>query len=106
MTGWTAILVAAVAVYSWKLFGYLVPKKLLESKVLNQLAGYLTIALLAGLVGVQTFVSKYGDAYMSIKFDERFASLLLAIVLLWLRLPFIVVVIAAGACAALLRLIF
>lgn len=106
MSAWTSVILAAVAVYSWKLFGYLVPKRWLESKVLNQLAGYLTIALLAGLVGVQTFVSKTDSGVQNVVFDARFPSLLLAIVLLWLRLPFIVIVIAAGACAALLRLVF
>lgn len=106
MRGWGAVLISAVAVYSWKLFGYLVPKRFLESKVLNQLAGFLTIALLSGLVGVQTFISSNENGKQEFVLDARFPSLLLAILLLRFRVPFIVVVLSAGTFAVLWRLIF
>lgn len=101
MNTWLAVIVASIAVYSWKFLGYLVPTKFLESKTLNKLAGFLTIALLAGLVGVQTFVSG-----QKLEFDARIPSLLVAALLLKFKAPFIVIVLAAGATAALLRLIF
>lgn len=107
MTPWLAVLAASAAVFSWKLFGYLLPKRLLDSKWLNQLAGYLTIALLAGLVGVQTFVSSgQNQSNQRIVLDERLPALLAAVVLLKLRAPFIVIVVVAAGVAAMLRLVF
>lgn len=101
MNTWLAIVLGSLAVFSWKFLGYLLPARLLESKVLTKLAGYLTIALLAGLVGVQTFT---GDR--QIEFDERIPALLIAVLLLKIKSPFIVIVIASGLTAALLRLAF
>jgi len=77
------------------------PARLLESKFLTKVASYLTIALLAGLVGVQSFVENN-----RIELDYRLPAILVAVLLLKLRAPFIAVVIAAGATAAFLRLIF
>ncbi len=107
MSPWFAVIAASLAVFSWKLFGYLLPRRLLESDFLNKLAGYLTISLMAGLVGVQTFVSSAGkDAGQQVVLDERVPALLVAMLLLKLKAPFIVIVIVAAAVAASLRLIF
>ena len=107
MNSWIAVLAASVAVFSWKFLGHLVPRKFLESKFLQELAGYLTIALLAGLVGVQSFVSiNSTTGQQAVVFDARFVALIVAAILLKLRAPFLVVVLAAAACAALLRLVF
>jgi hypothetical protein len=57
--------------------------------------------MLAGLVGVQTFVSSEG-----ISLDARAAGLVVAAGLFYLRVPFIFVVIAAALVASLLRLWF
>jgi hypothetical protein len=74
---------------------------------LQKLAGFLTIALLAGLVGVQTFIgTNSATAKQEVVFDARFAALIVAMVLLKLRAPFIVIVLVAAATAALLRLAF
>lgn len=101
MNTWLAIVIGSAAVYSWKFLGYLLPARMVESKVLSKLAGFLTIALLAGLVGVQTFI---GDG--KLEFDARIVALFVAVLLLKLKSPFIVIVIAAGLTAALLRLAF
>lgn len=101
MNPWLAIALGSLAVFSWKFLGYLMPARLLESKVLTKLASFLTIALLAGLVGLQTFTGDH-----KLEFDARIPALLVAVVLLKLKSPFIVIVIAAGATAALLRLAF
>lgn len=101
MTPWIAVLVGSLAVFSWKFLGYLLPTKFLESKKLSTFAGFLTIGLLAGLVGVQTFV---GDK--KIEFEARIPAILVAVLLLRFKAPFIVIVVAAGATAALLRLAF
>jgi branched-subunit amino acid transport protein len=101
MNTWLAIVLGSLAVFSWKFLGYLLPARLLESKALTKLAGFLTIALLAGLVGVQTFTEGH-----QLEFDARVPALLVAVLLLKLKSPFIVIVIASGLTAALLRLAF
>lgn len=107
MSSWFAVIAASLAVFSWKLFGYLVPRRLLESEFLNKLAGYLTISLMAGLVGVQTFVTSSGKGSgQQVVLDERVPALLVAMLLLKFKTPFIVVVIVSAVVAASLRLIF
>jgi branched-subunit amino acid transport protein len=101
MNTWLAIVLGSLAVFSWKFLGYLLPARLLESKALTKLAGFLTIALLAGLVGVQTFTEGH-----QLEFDARVPALLVAVLLLKLKSPFILIVIASGLTAALLRLAF
>lgn len=95
------MVIGSAMVFSWKFLGYLLPAKFLESKWLTRLSGYLTIALLSGLVGVQTLTS--GN---KIEFDARIPALLVAAILLKVKAPFIVVVISAAAIAGLLRLAF
>ncbi len=95
------MVIGSAMVFSWKFLGYLLPAKFLESKWLTRLSGYLTIALLSGLVGVQTLTS--GN---KIEFDARVPALLVAAILLKVKAPFIVVVISAAAIAGLLRLAF
>lgn len=99
MTMWSAILLSSALVYSWKLFGYLVPERFVSNPKIKELAALLTVALLAALVGIQTFTSSEG-----ITLDARVPALVVAGVLFYLRLPFVVVVIVAAAIAALLRL--
>lgn len=100
MTLWTAVLVSSALVYSWKLFGYLVPERFVSSPKVKDLATLLTVALLGALVGIQTFGSADG-----ISFDARIPALLAAGVLFYLRVPFVVVVAAAATIAALIRMV-
>lgn len=99
MSLWAAVLVSSALVYSWKLFGYLVPERLVSSPKVKDLATLLTVALLGALVGIQTFGSADG-----VSFDARVPALLVAGVLFYLRVPFVVVVAAAAAIAGLVRL--
>jgi branched-subunit amino acid transport protein len=101
MTLWTAVLISSALVYSWKLFGFLVPERFVSSPKIKELASLLTVALLAALVGIQTFGTAAG-----ISLDARVPALVVAGVLFYLRAPFIVVVIAAASMASLIRLIF
>lgn len=101
MTLWIAVLSASALVYSWKLFGYLVPERLVSSDKVRDLASLLTVALLAALVGIQTFCSATG-----VTIDSRLPAVFVAAILFYLRVPFVVVVIAAAATAALLRIWF
>ncbi len=98
MTLWSIILAAAVIVLALKLSGYLVPPTILEKPAPARVAGLLTVALLAALVAVNTVTSS-GQLVL----DARVPALLVAGVLFWLRVPFILVLIAAAVTAALLR---
>lgn len=95
---WAAVIVGSLGAYLLKLAGYVIPASVMESPNLRRLTALLPIALLAALVGVQTF-----STGTSLQIDARLAGLAAAIVALALRAPFLVVVIVAAATAALLR---
>ena len=99
MSLWSAVLISSALVYSWKFFGYLVPERFVSNPRIKELAALLTVALLAALVGIQTFVSSDG-----LSIDARVPSIVAAGVLFYLRVPFVVVVVVAAAVAALIRL--
>ena len=100
MSLWSAVLISSALVYSWKLFGYLVPEKFVSNPKIKELAALLTVALLAALVGIQTFVPAEG-----LSVDARVPAIIAAGILFYLRVPFVVVVIVAAAIAALIRLL-
>ena len=99
MSVWSAILLAAIICLALKAAGYLVPAKALEAPRPARISDLLTVALLAALVAVQTL-----GAGQAIAVDARVPALLVAAGLLWMRQSFLVVVFAAAAVAALLRL--
>ncbi len=98
---WIAVIAASLAVYSWKILGSTLPERVLNHPKINRLATFLTVALMAGLVGVQGFVNN-----REISLDARLPALLLAVLLAILRVPFILIVLAAAASAAALRFFF
>ncbi|MCW2600502.1 MAG: putative rane protein [Frankiales bacterium] len=95
---WTAVLLTAAGCYALKLSGWFVPASLLERPRIRVAASVLPVALLAALVVVQVF-----GAGRSLAVDSRSAALVAGAVCLWLRLPFLVVVLVAAATAAALR---
>lgn len=99
MNAWTTVLLAGVLVFALKFAGYVVPARLLDGPLISRMVRLLPIALLAGLVAVQTFVADGGALVL----DARVAALAVAIVALMLRAPFLVVVILAALTAAGLR---
>ena len=99
MTLWVAVVVASVASLLIKLAGYLVPDTWLAGERTQRVTTLLPVALLAALVVVQTVVGPGG----SLVLDARIVAVGVAIVLLLLRANFLVIVLAAGATAALLR---
>lgn len=100
MTGtWTAILLASAACFLTKLAGYLFPHGWLERPVVARTAAMITVGLLSALVAVQAVA-----AGQRLVLDARVPALAVAAVLLWRRAPFVVVVLAAAAVAAVLRL--
>lgn len=98
MTLWGWILLGSAVAYATKLSGYLVPARWLENDRMTRVAGVLTIGLLASLTALNTF-----SAGQSLVIDARIAALMTAAIALWLRAPFLVVVIVGSAAAALVR---
>jgi uncharacterized membrane protein len=96
---WVALLAASGVCYLTKLVGYLAPHRWLEHPRMRQMAAMVTVALLSALFAVQTLGSGH-----SVVLDARVPALAVAALLLSRRAPFIVVVVVAGAVAALLRL--
>jgi hypothetical protein len=100
MSLWNTILLASIVVLALKMLGYLVPSSMMERPTPARVATLLTVALLSALVAVQT-LERQGDIVV----DARLPAVGVAAVLLAVRAPFIVVVIAAAGVAALLRLL-
>ncbi|MDR0592360.1 MAG: AzlD domain-containing protein [Bifidobacteriaceae bacterium] len=95
---WATVLAGCAACLGLKLVGAYVPRHWLAGEPVNRLMGLVTVALLAGLLAVQTAGQGQGLAV-----DSRLAAVAAAGVALWLRAPFIAVVIIGAAVAAGLR---
>ena len=97
---WIWIAIAASAALAWgiKYAGHSVPEHWLENPRVHRIAGYVTVSMLAALFAVQAFTTRGG-----LKVDSRVAAVAVAVVLLWRKAPFWLVVLAAAATAALLR---
>lgn len=98
MTVWQIILLASILVLATKMLGYLVPPHVLETPTASRTAELMTVALLSALIVVQTIGAGQGIAI-----DARLPALAVAAGLFALRVPFILVIIAAAATAAGLR---
>ncbi len=98
MTIWNIVLIASVIALGLKLIGYLVPPSFIERPTPARVATLTTVALLSALVVTQT-LERSGE----IVADARLPAVAVAAVLLALRVPFILVIVAAAATAALLR---
>jgi uncharacterized membrane protein len=96
---WTPLLIGAAGCYALKLSGMMVPQRYLEAPRVRRIADLLPVALLAALIATQTFST--GE---HLTFDARAAGLAAAVGALALRAPFLVIVGAAAATTALLRL--
>lgn len=95
---WITIIVGSIAVYSWKIIGFALPKRIAENKEVVIFASKLTVALLAALTAVQTFAIG-----QQLVIDSRVPALAIAGLLYWRKAPFIVAVGIAALGAALLR---
>ncbi|MFQ4147927.1 AzlD domain-containing protein [Arthrobacter sp. LAPM80] len=100
MSLWFWLMVSVVLAYLTKLLGYLVPAKVLANPRMSRVAGTLTIGLLASLTIVNAAASG-----TSVVLDARIGALVAAAIALWLKAPFLVVVLAGAAAAAGLRLL-
>jgi uncharacterized membrane protein len=94
---WLAVLAGAAGCYGLKLAGLSVPRRVLDDPRAQRIAVALPIALLAALIATQTLTD--GRA---VTVDARVVAVGVAAVAVAMRAPFlIVVVLAAGAAAAL-----
>lgn len=98
MTLWGFILLACAATYLTKLAGYAVSARWLQNPRMTRVAGAITVALLASLTVMNTFAA--GTALV---IDTRLASLAAVALALWLRLPFLLVVVLGAVAAGLVR---
>ena len=96
---WAAVIAGSAGCYLLKLAGLSVPDRVLENEHVRRVAALLPIALLAALVATQTVTD--GRA---LALDARAAGVAVAAVAVLMRAPFLVVVGAAAATAALIRL--
>ena len=97
---WAPLLVAAAACYAIKVAGLSLPQRFLQDPRLQRTVPLLPVALLAALIATNTF-----STGTHLVLDARAAGLAVAGVAVLLRAPFLVVVAAAAATAALLRLL-
>ena len=97
---WAGLLVASAACYGLKLAGLSMPQRWLGDERVQRTIPLIPVALLAALVAIQTF-----STGQRLVVDVRAASIVVAMIAVLLRAPFLVVVSAAAATAALIRLI-
>ena len=97
---WAAVLIGSVGCYALKLAGLSLPRRVLDNKAVQRVANLLPVALLTGLIVIQTFTLGH-----KLVLDARAGGLLVALGLVLLRAPFLVVVALACVATALLRLV-
>jgi branched-subunit amino acid transport protein len=95
---WSALLALCAASYGLKAVGPLLAGGRQLGPRLRRTLDLVAVPLLAGLILVDTL----GDGRRLV-FDARLPALVVAAVLVWRRAPFLVVVLAAAATAALVR---
>lgn len=98
---WAGVVAASLACYGLKLAGMSLPAGWLRDERVQRTVPLIPIALLAALVGTNTFATG-----THLVLDVRTAALVVALAAVLVRAPFLVVVAAAAATAALLRLVF
>jgi uncharacterized membrane protein len=92
---WLAVIIASAGCAALKLAGFVVPARLLESSAARRTLEALPVTLLSALIAVSVFAT--GSHLL---LDSRAAGLAVALILVALRAPFLVVVVAACAAAA------
>lgn len=96
---WLWVLGACAIAYLTKLSGYLVPETVMEQPWVSTVSAGMTVGLLTSLVVVNTAVTG-----TTLVVDARLAALLAAGIALWLKAPYVVVVLVGAVAAALTRL--
>jgi branched-subunit amino acid transport protein len=98
---WVAVVIAAVGSYLLKLAGVSLPESVLNTPVVQRVAGYLPVAMLSALVAVELF--DRGGTYTV---DWRtLAGVAAGVIALLLRRGLLMVFLVAIAVTAVLRLV-
>jgi branched-subunit amino acid transport protein len=95
---WWLIIVLSVVSYGLKMVGFVVVGGRTMPAVLERCLGLIPASLLAALVVKDTFTTA-----QSVVVDARAAGLVVAVIAVWRKAPFIVVVLAAMAATAVVR---
>ncbi|MGA0803817.1 MAG: AzlD domain-containing protein [Ilumatobacteraceae bacterium] len=95
---WLLIIVLSGGAYGLKVLGFVVVGGRTMPPVLNRCLALIPASLLAALVAKDTFTTA-----QELVLDARAVGLVVAIVAVWRKAPFIVVVVAAMAATALVR---
>ena len=94
-TLWLGVIGTSVIAYALKLAGHSVPEKFLSHPLIKRINLLIPIALLSALVAVQSVTTK-----SAIVIDHRLAGLGAAILALFFKAPFPVVVLSAAITSA------
>jgi uncharacterized membrane protein len=98
-TGWWIVLLSGLGCYLLKYAGYAMPQRWFEHPRLSQAIELMPVALLSALIVVEAVASgRHYDLNAA-----RLAGVAVGAVAVWRKAPFIVVVLAAAATAAVLR---
>ncbi len=101
MSLWTLVLLTIAGCYAFKLAGYLVPERLLGRPVVRRVVELMPVALLAALVVVEAVADGHHWHFDG----PRLAGFAVGAFATWRRAPFVVIIAAAAATAAVLRLV-
>lgn len=99
MNTWVIVLSACALAFALKFVGYVVPERALANPKVARATNLLPVALLAGLIATQAFLGPGGGFVL----DSRAVAVVVALVALALRAPFLLVVVLGAATAAGLR---
>ena len=97
---WSAVLAASTGCYALKLAGMSLPQRVLADDRVRRIGALLPVALLSALVATQTFSTGH-----DLTVDARAAGLAVAAVAVFVRAPFLVVIVAASGTTALVRVV-
>ena len=95
---WLLIIVLSVTAYALKVLGFVVVGSRTPPPLIERCLALIPASLLAALVAKDTFTSAQDFVV-----DARAAGLVVALIAVWRRAPFIVVVVAAMVATALVR---
>lgn len=93
MLGW--ILLACAIAFLTKFVGYLLPESLMENRRVMSTLGAMTIGLLAALIAINAVTQG-----QNLVLDSRLLALVVAVIALRLKAPFILVVVLGAAAVA------
>ena len=94
-TLWIATIGTSIIAFILKYSGHSIPQRWLENPRIQRINALIPIALLSALVAVQTFTEK-----STLVIDHRFAGVAVAVLALFFKAPFPVVVLSAALTSA------